>query len=62
MIENRDDTINEIDLQKLIVAVLDRLKFIVITTIAFGVIFGLVSIFLIRTIRMQCHRIWMQAI
>lgn len=50
MIENRDDTINEIDLQKLFIAILDRLRFIVITTIAFGVIFGLVSVFLISDV------------
>ncbi len=50
MIENRDDTINEIDLQKLLIAVLERLKFIVIITVAFGIIFGAVSIFLISDV------------
>ncbi len=50
MIENRDDTINEIDLQKLLMAVLSKIKFVIAITLAFGIIFGLVSKFLIKDV------------
>lgn len=50
MIENRDDTINEIDLQKLLIAIIDKIRFIISITIAFGIIFGLISVFLINDV------------
>lgn len=50
MIENRDDTVNEIDLQKLFMAVLSKIRFVIAITIVSGIIFGLVSEFLIKDV------------